>query len=80
MPTMNFAAVSRGRRLRRILGFETIFCLNPMKMITPEKIIPCKLASINQSKFKSKFKSIPKVLIIMPLKILKPPKNKYFNL
>jgi hypothetical protein len=45
MPSMNFAAGSRGRRLRRILGFETILCLNLMKMITPEKTIPHKLAS-----------------------------------
>lgn len=53
---MSFAADSRGRRLRCILDFETILCLILIKMITSERTIPRKLASLKQSKFRLKFK------------------------
>ena len=56
MSTVSFAAGSRGRRLRCILDFETILCLILIKMITPERTIPRKLASLKNSKFRSKFR------------------------
>ena len=56
MQTLNYAGGCRGRRLRCILDFKTFLCLIIMKMITPERTIPRKLASLKQSKFRSKFK------------------------
>ena len=56
MQTVNYAADWRRRRLRCILVFKTFLCLILMKMITPEKTIPRKLASLKKSKFRSRFK------------------------
>ena len=56
MQTVNYAAGWRRRRLRCILDFETFLCLILINMITPERNIPLKLASLRQSKFRSKFK------------------------
>ena len=56
MQTVNYARDCRGRRLRCILDFKTFLCLILMKMISPEKTIPRKLASLKKSKFRSKFK------------------------
>ena len=56
MQTVNYAADWRRRRLRCILDFKTFLCLILMKMITPEKTIPRKLASLKKSKFRSRFK------------------------
>ena len=56
MQTVNYVGGCRGRRLRCILDFKTFLCLIIMKMITPERTIPRKLASLKQSKFRSKFK------------------------
>jgi hypothetical protein len=56
MQTVNYAGGCRGRRLRRILDFKPYLCLTLMKMITPERTIPNKLASLNKSKFRTKFK------------------------
>ena len=56
MQIVNYVGGYRRRRLRCILDFETILCLILMKIITPERTIPRKLASLKQSKFRSKFR------------------------
>jgi len=56
MQTVNYVGGCRWRGLRCILDFKTFLCLILMKMITPEKTIPRKLASLKKSKFRSKFK------------------------
>ena len=56
MQTVSYVGSWRGRRLRCILDFKTFLCLILMKMITPERTISRKLASLKQSKFRSRFK------------------------